>query len=209
MKRKRGSLEARRSISERMFQEGFDTTFFRIFNEAFEQVSMQIFHHLIKTQTDGLPNDLGSLEIWKTALISRGPTETEVAASSRLALAIENEAYNVIYKSVLFNFLNHPQVSSSLQKRIVASRARAMAHKKKLERTLLFEAALKTATRKSTKEVLRDMEASGKIEDMGDHYLIVHPNRDRARWLKIKKTTIDSKLSRLRATMKKHQPRLA
>ena len=42
------------------------------------------------------------------------------------------------------------------------------------------------------------MEASGKIEDMGDHYLIVDLHSERAKWKKVKKITLDSKLSRLR-----------
>ena len=107
MNRKPGRRQAIGGISQQAFQQIFDKTFTRHFNAAFEPVSMRIFHDLIKTQTEGLPDDLSSLELWQTDLITREPTEKEMIAS-RLSLLIEEEAYNVIFKSALFDFIDDP-----------------------------------------------------------------------------------------------------
>lgn len=163
---------------------------------------MRIFHDLIKTQTDGVPDDLSSLELWQTDLTSREPTEKESKIASRLTLLIEEEAHEVIYK-LLFDFIDDPAVSACLYSRMAPIQAFRMAPKRRVEKTLLFESALQAAPKKSTKDILRDLEASGKIEDIGDHYLIVDSNSDRDQWKRVKKTSLDSKLSRLRRQEKK------
>lgn len=187
--------------SSRIFhsQKEFRKAFEKAFNKAFEGVGKRIFHAILKTQTDGLPKDSSDLEFWKSDDSTlRLATREEAIIAAKLAILIEDEACNIIYNSVVFDFLSDLAVATTLERRIMANWALMMARKKKNERTSPFERALKANPDKSTKEILRDMEANGKIEDIGDYYLIVNPVIERARWKKIKKISVNSKMSRLR-----------
>jgi hypothetical protein len=162
-------------------------------NKAIEQVGNRVFHDFVKIVTDGLPDNPSAQKLWETDVTARQVSPAEAKLASQLALGIEeemNDAIHLMFMDADFRAL--------LKKNFRTVQVRRMAKDKKNQRTLPFAAALRAAPKKSTKEILKEMEARNEIEDIGDAYLIVEPGRDRAQWPRIAKTSLDSKMSRLR-----------
>lgn len=162
-------------------------------NKAVERVGVRVFHDFIKLVTDGLPDDPSALALWETDITSRQASKREAEIADQLALRIEEE----MQFAILSMFLD-AEFRAFLKKDFRTGHARRMAKNKKNQRTSVFAAALMAAPEKSTKEILKEMEARDELEDIGDFYLIVKPGIDREQWPRIAKTSLDSKLSRLR-----------
>lgn len=160
---------------------------------AIQPVGTRAFHAIVKTCTDGLPSGMISLDLWKTELIAKQPTESEANAASHIAMWIEEEAK----KSIIRLFLN-VEFRAALTKDMQKGHARKMSQQKQVRRTSVFLKACTEAPGKPTKIILNEMQARGEIEDVGDAYLIVVKELDRSAWARISKTTMDSKLSRLK-----------
>jgi hypothetical protein len=164
-----------------------------LISKAVEQVGDRVFHDFVKIVTDGLPDNPSALKLWETDITARQISKRDADLAAQLALRIEEEMNNAI----LLMFMD-AEFRALLKKNFRTVHARGMARDKKNQRTLPFAAALMAAPKKSTKEILKDMEARDEIEDIGDAYLLVKPGSDRAQWPRIAKTSLDSKISRLR-----------
>jgi hypothetical protein len=164
-------------------------------SKAVEPVGAQSFHALVKTLTDGLP--MGVLDLWQTDLVSRQPTEIEAQAAARVALQIEDTARLCFARL----FLNS-EFRAALIKDMQAGHGLKMAKIKTIRRTKPFEEAIRQSPSKSTKEIINDLLAKGRLIDDGNDYLIVNAETDRSRWAKVAKTTLDSKFSKLRKKLR-------
>ncbi len=156
-------------------------------------VGDRAFHALLKIATDGWPRGLIGAEIWKSDLVFRQPTENEVAAAGYVARWIEEEAASTVARLFL-----DAGFRAALKKDMQTGHARKMASDRKRRRSAPFMDAIKAAPKKSAKEILKELQRDKKLEDVGDAYLIVDEQTSRDSWERVAKTTLDSKISRLR-----------
>ncbi|MGD9659779.1 MAG: hypothetical protein AB7U63_00760 [Porticoccaceae bacterium] len=173
-------------------------TFEATFRKAVEPVGKAAFHTLCKLLSEGLPpDDPQGRALWDSDLTKRELSDIETSKAAALALAIEEQAFKSILRTLAADgFL---EAISSL---IETAHAQAMAKQRSKVRTDPFTTYLKRNPDISSKEIVRTMEAEGIIEAHNDYYLIVNQSLDRSEWPKVKLSSMPSKLSRLRRKLR-------
>jgi hypothetical protein len=168
------------------------------FRKAVKGVGRKAFHTIYKSLSDGLPpdNELGN-SLWKTDLVSNDLSEADTKKVARLALDIEEEAFQSILRLLLT-----PDFLAYFKEDTVGSNARRLFKERKKRRTEVYEAYLENNMFKSSKQILREMESEGLIEQEGDFYLTVQEDLPRDKWPRTRVSSMPAKLSRIRRQLR-------
>jgi len=153
---------------------------------------------VLKVVTNGFPKGIIGRAMWGSCALSRQPTEVEIAGAAYVADLIRSEAKRTIARLFLVEGF-----SAALKKDMLTGHNRKMATDRHSRRSSLFMKFLQADTGKSTKQLLKELEEAGQIIDEGDSYLIVDDIAPRDSWERIRKMSVDSKVSRLRTKLAK------